>query len=251
MPMVELYAYLLEKKLVTPIFVKPRDSPPLPGFDPSKKYEHCFGAEGYTLEECTQLRHQIQDLIDNKAPGLKALEAALPNPIIISPKMFSLVPNLQNQEGVVIRMPKPFPYKDSHRVLWKYDVTLISTQTEKEEVHREALLKLLKETHFITGITDSSFEGMVSLVLATNQVSFSDDEFPLKASFHSLEVVSMIYNASEPKFGWPATILMVAKEIFKFGYKLGQSLRAVGRESPTFVELSDKRKIRFGVQTHS
>ena len=45
------------------------------------------------------------------------------------------------------------------------------------EVHREALLKLLKETHVTIGITDSSFEGMVSLVLATNQVSFLDDEW--------------------------------------------------------------------------
>ena len=31
-------------------------------------------------------------------------------------------------------MPKPFPYKDSHRVPWKYDVTLISTRTGKEKV---------------------------------------------------------------------------------------------------------------------
>ena len=29
------------------------------------------------------------------ALGLKVLEAALPSPVIISPKMFSLVPNLQ------------------------------------------------------------------------------------------------------------------------------------------------------------
>jgi len=59
MPMAELYAYLLEKKLVTPKFVKPKDSPPLPSFDPSKKCEHHFGAEGYTLEECVQLRHRV------------------------------------------------------------------------------------------------------------------------------------------------------------------------------------------------
>jgi len=43
-------------------------------------------------------------------------------------------PNLQTQEGLVIHMLKPFFYKESHRVLWKYDVTLISTQTGKEEV---------------------------------------------------------------------------------------------------------------------
>ena len=59
MPMVEFYAYLLEKKLVTPIFVKPRDCPSLLDFDSSKKYEHHFGAKGHTLEECTQLRHRI------------------------------------------------------------------------------------------------------------------------------------------------------------------------------------------------
>ena len=57
MPMAELYAYLLEKKLVTPIFAKPRVGPPLLGFDPSKKCEHHFRAEGHTLEEFVHLRH--------------------------------------------------------------------------------------------------------------------------------------------------------------------------------------------------
>ena len=31
-------------------------------------------------------------------------------------------------------MPKSFPYEDSHRVPWKYDVSSISTRTGKEEV---------------------------------------------------------------------------------------------------------------------
>ena len=61
------------------------------------------------------------------APSPKTLEVALPSQVIIGLKMFSLAPNLQTQEGLVIRMSKPFPYKDSHRVPWKYDVTLIST----------------------------------------------------------------------------------------------------------------------------
>ena len=64
--MAEHYAYLLEKNLVTPIFVRPRDGPPLSSFDPYKKCKHHFGAEGYTLEECSNLRHRIQDRIDNK-----------------------------------------------------------------------------------------------------------------------------------------------------------------------------------------
>ena len=40
------------------------------------------------------------------------------------------------------------------------------------EVHREALLKVLKETHVSTGITDSSFEGMVSFVLPLTKSHF-------------------------------------------------------------------------------
>lgn len=36
------------------------------------------------------------------------------------------------------------------------------------------------------GIIDSSFKGMISLVLATNQVSFLDDELPLEGKYHTL-----------------------------------------------------------------
>ena len=56
------------------------------------------------------------------------------------------------------------------------------------EVHREALLKVLKEMHVPTSITDSSFIGMVSLMLATNQISFSDDELPPKGKDHTLAI---------------------------------------------------------------
>ena len=48
--------------------------------------------------------------------------------------MFSIAPNLQTQEGVIICMLKSFPYEDSHRVPRKYDVSLIFTRTRKEEV---------------------------------------------------------------------------------------------------------------------
>ena len=39
---------------------------------------------------------------------------------------------------------------------------------------------------------------------------------------------------------------MAIKEMLKFGYKLGQGLRAVGRGSPTLIELS-KNKGRFSL----
>ena len=66
MPMVDLYAYLLERKLVTPMFARPREGPLPPDFDPSKKCEHHFEAEGHALKECYHLRDRVQDLIDNK-----------------------------------------------------------------------------------------------------------------------------------------------------------------------------------------
>ena len=66
MPMVELYACLLEKKLVTPLFKRPRDDPLLLDFDLSKKFKHHFGVERHTLEECWQLRNRIKYLINNK-----------------------------------------------------------------------------------------------------------------------------------------------------------------------------------------
>ena len=193
----------------------------------------------------------------------------LPSLVVINPKTFFIAPNLQTQEGVIIRMPKPFPYEDSHRVPWKYDVSLISTQTRKEEVcsnissglsgltksghcytpeelekrrkeiskgivkpvrsrvttkeveeflkvirnskysviqqlnkspaqipilalllsskvHNNALLRVLKKTRVPTSATESTFEGMVSTVLATNQISFTDDELSPEGRDHTL-----------------------------------------------------------------
>ena len=66
MLMADLYAYLLGSKLVASIFSRPREGPPSPGFDLSKKHEHHFGAEGHTLEECYHLGDRVQDHIDNK-----------------------------------------------------------------------------------------------------------------------------------------------------------------------------------------
>ena len=54
------------------------------------------------------------------------------------------------------------------------------------EVLHEALLKVLKEMHVPTNIIDSSFKGMVSLVLATNQVSLLDDKLPPEGRDHTL-----------------------------------------------------------------
>ena len=64
--MENLYAYLMERKLVTMMFSRPKEGPSSPGFNPSKKCEHHFGAKGHTFEEFYHLRDHVQDLIDNK-----------------------------------------------------------------------------------------------------------------------------------------------------------------------------------------
>ena len=47
-------------------------------------------------------------------------------------------------------------------------------------------MKVLKETCVPTSATESTFEGMVSIVLVTNQISFTDDELPSKGRDHTL-----------------------------------------------------------------
>ena len=47
---------------------------------------------------------------------------------------------------------------------------------------------MLKEIHVPIGMTDSSFKGMVLVVLATNQVSFSDNELPPKGEDHTFSM---------------------------------------------------------------
>ena len=112
MPIAKLYAYLLEKKLVTPLFAKPRDGPPLPGFDPSKKCEHHFGAKGHTLEECVHLRHRIQDLIDNKL--IQFDNMAEPNVITnpLPPHSERNVNAISTMEEMILDFSSPsFPWK--------------------------------------------------------------------------------------------------------------------------------------------
>ncbi|XP_065623805.1 exopolygalacturonase clone GBGE184-like [Quercus suber] len=60
------------------------------------------------------------------------------------------------------------------------------------DVHRKAHLKVLKETCVPTSATESSFEDMVLTVLATNQISFTDDELPLEGREHTLPMHIMV-----------------------------------------------------------
>ena len=112
MPMADLYAYLLERKLVTPMFSKPREVLPPPGFDPSKKCEHHFGAEGHTLKECYHLRDHIQDLIDSKL--IQFNNAATLN-IITNP----LPPHQEGNMNAIITVQERVPNFSSLSFPWK------------------------------------------------------------------------------------------------------------------------------------
>ena len=109
-------------------------------------------------------------------------------------------------------------------------------------LHRR--LKFISKNQLITIMAEEPIT-----IFQETSIPYIDANAFLKASFHNFELVSMIHNVLEPKFGWSAAGLMVAKEMLKFGYKLGQGLEAIGHGSLALVELSDN-KIRFGVRTH-
>ena len=52
------------------------------------------------------------------------------------------------------------------------------------ESHRKALLKVLNEAYVPEDITGPSFENMVTSILVTNQLTFSDDELPPEGRGH-------------------------------------------------------------------
>uniref|UniRef100_A0A2N9GFF0 G-patch domain-containing protein n=1 Tax=Fagus sylvatica TaxID=28930 RepID=A0A2N9GFF0_FAGSY len=53
------------------------------------------------------------------------------------------------------------------------------------ESHRKALLKVLNEAYVPEDITGPSFENMVTSILVTNQLTFSDDELPPEGRGHT------------------------------------------------------------------
>jgi len=101
-------------------------------------------------------------------------------------------------------------------------------------LHRR--LKFISENQLITIMA----EELVTLFHEICIPYIDANAFP-KASFHRFELVSMIHNASELESGWPALVLMVVKEMLKFGYKLGIGLKPTGHGSRILVELSDNK----------
>ncbi|KAK9988704.1 hypothetical protein SO802_028943 [Lithocarpus litseifolius] len=147
--------------------------------------------------------------------GSKALEAILPSPVVINPKTFSIALNLQTQEGVIIRMLKPFPCKDSDHVPWKYDVSLISTQTGKEEVCSNISSGLSRLTRNGRCYTLEELEkrrkkiGKRTVGPIRNRVTTKEVEEFLKIIKNSeYSVIQQLNRVSELESAWPSATLM-------------------------------------------
>ena len=97
-------------------------------------------------------------------------------------------------------------------------------------------LELISENQLITIMAEEPM-----IIVQKTSILYIDAKAFLEASFHSFKLISMIHNASEQESSCPAVVLMAAKEMLKFGYQLGQGLGAVGRGSPTLIELSDNK----------
>jgi hypothetical protein len=91
MPMDELYPRLLEKRLISPVFLK--QSPHLL-HDSSKKCEFHFGRPGHSLEDCHALKNKVQDLVDHGI--LRINEGSTPSVIIAWP------PERRKDETVIL-----------------------------------------------------------------------------------------------------------------------------------------------------
>jgi hypothetical protein len=81
MPMTELYPILIEKSLISPIVPKPYNGPQRRDFNPKSACDFHFGEVGHTVENCGQLRHRVQDLIDHGVLKFEGLPNITTNPL--------------------------------------------------------------------------------------------------------------------------------------------------------------------------
>jgi hypothetical protein len=116
----------------------------------------------YTSEELEKRRKEIGKAVEDPAKTKAAEEEAADFLRIIKSSEYSVVKQLS-------KMP-------SH-------ISVLSLLLASES-HRKALLKVLNEAYVPEDITGPSFENMVTSILVTNQLTFSDDELPPEGRGH-------------------------------------------------------------------
>uniref|UniRef100_A0A2N9FR05 Uncharacterized protein n=1 Tax=Fagus sylvatica TaxID=28930 RepID=A0A2N9FR05_FAGSY len=77
----KLYPILIEKSLISPIVPKPYSGPQRRDFNPNSACDFHFGEVGHTVENCGQLRHRVQDLIDHGVLKFEGLPNITTNPL--------------------------------------------------------------------------------------------------------------------------------------------------------------------------
>jgi hypothetical protein len=116
----------------------------------------------YTPEELEKRRKEIGKAVEDPAKTKAAEDEAADFLRIIKSSEYTVVKQLS-------KMP-------SHISV----LALLLTS----ESHRKALLKVLNEAYVPKDITGPSFENMVTSILVTNQLTFSDDELPPEGRGH-------------------------------------------------------------------
>uniref|UniRef100_A0A2N9FMM5 Integrase catalytic domain-containing protein n=1 Tax=Fagus sylvatica TaxID=28930 RepID=A0A2N9FMM5_FAGSY len=70
-----------QKSLISPIVPKPYNGPQRRDFNPNSACDFHFGEVGHTVENCGQLRHRVQDLIDHGVLKFEGLPNITTNPL--------------------------------------------------------------------------------------------------------------------------------------------------------------------------
>uniref|UniRef100_A0A2N9F3S5 G-patch domain-containing protein n=1 Tax=Fagus sylvatica TaxID=28930 RepID=A0A2N9F3S5_FAGSY len=124
----------------------------------------------YTPEELEKRRKEIGKTVEDPAKTKVAEDEAADFLRIIKSSEYSVVKQLS-------KMP-------SH-------ISVLALLLASES-HRKALLKVLNEAYVPEDITGPSFENMVTSILVTNQLTFSDDELPPEGRGHAKALETMV-----------------------------------------------------------
>ena len=81
MPLMELYPILIEKSLISSIVPRPYNGPQRRDFDPNLACDFHFEEVGHSVNNCQQLRHRVQDLIDHGISKFEGLPNITTNPL--------------------------------------------------------------------------------------------------------------------------------------------------------------------------
>ena len=111
MPLTELYPILIEKNLILPVVPKPYNGLQRRDFNQSLTWDFHFGDVGHAVENCNQLKHRVQDLINHGILKFEGLPNITTNPLPNHPEGGVNMVEIE-EEGVRIDLA-------GDRILWR------------------------------------------------------------------------------------------------------------------------------------